>query len=155
MPVKMIFRCTLAAGLLLTAGMRADAGQLTDTPTRTKYLNCGGFTVTAGDTVLVQASLDDFPDARPARATLQLYDEAGSIRGHKEVLLQPAHSTTLVTTVVTTGASSYRAHVEFREAALTVSARRSSTALVEILDLTAKPRTVCVPIDNGVRPPPQ
>jgi hypothetical protein len=133
----------------------ADAGQLTDGATRTKYLNCGGFTVKGGDTVLVHASLDDNSDARPARATLQLYDETGTLRGNKEALLQPGQTTTLVITAVTSGVSVYRAHVEFREAALAVSARRAGIALVEILDLAAETKPVCVLIDNGLRPQPQ
>jgi len=153
--VANLIRWAVAVGLLVAIGARADAGQFTDPPTRTKYLNCGGFTVTAGEVVLVHASLDDFPDARPARVTLQLFDQAGTERGFKETLLQPGQTTTMPISVVTTGVNVWRAHVEFREAALAVSARRASTALVESLDLTGQVNPKCVPIDNGVRPPPQ
>jgi hypothetical protein len=76
-------------------------------------------------------------------------------RGFKETLLQPGQTTTMPISVVTTGVNVWRAHVEFREAALTVSARRASTALVEGLDLTGQVNPKCVPIDNGVRPPAQ
>ena len=140
------------AALLVAVGTGAAHAQLADsTSTRTNYLNCGGFTLTAGETVLIHASLDDLPEGRPARATVQLLDAVGAVQAQKEVLLQAGQSTTLAWT----GSGFYRAHIEFREAALTVSPRRTRVALVEILDLTGEVGVVCVPIDNGVRPPPQ
>ena len=143
-----------AAGLLVLACAGVANAQLTsEPPTRTKYQNCGPFTVLGGHMVLVHAALDDFPDARPTRATLQLLNELGVVQAQKEVVLQPSQSTTLVMSIATAGATVLRAHVEFREAALAVSARRTSMSLVEDLDLTGAVRTMCIPPDNGVRPP--
>jgi hypothetical protein len=134
----------------------AGAQITTDPGTRTKYLNCGGFTLTGGDTAFVHAALDDLPQGRPASATLQLYDALGDVRAEKkDVILQAGDSTTLVMSVSTPGAHVFRAHVELREADLPVSARRAGTALVEVFDLTGEVRTVCVLSDGGLRPPPQ
>jgi hypothetical protein len=149
---------SIAAGFALGLAFAGTAGaQVTSDPgSRTTYKNCGGFTLTAGDTALVHAALDDVAEGRPAYATLQIIDESGTVKAQKKgVLLQPGQSTTLVMSVATPGASIFRAHVEFKEADLPVSARRATTSLVEATDLTAGTRTVCIPIDNGLRPPPQ
>ena len=150
-------RRSIAAGVLCGLVFAGAAGaQLTADPgTRTTYLNCGGFTVTAGHTVLVHAALDDVPDARPAWATLQLYDALGDVQAEKKgAILQAGDATTLTMTVSTPGARVLRAHVEFKEADLAVSARRARTALVEVHDLTGQTRTVCVMFEDGLRPQP-
>jgi hypothetical protein len=153
----MVTRQSIATGVLFGLVFAGTAAaQLTADPgTRTTYLNCGGFTLTAGDTVLVQAALDDEPEGRQAWVTLQLYDGLGVVRAQKKgAILQAGQSTTLPMTVSTPGSDVYRAHVEFKEANLAVSARRASTALVEVLDLTGQRRTVCIPLGNGLRPDP-
>jgi hypothetical protein len=154
-----VIRGSIAAGILFALAFAGTSGaQITADPgTRTKHFNCGGFTVTAGHTVLVHAALDDVPQGRPAWATLQLYDAVGDVRAEKkDVILQAGDSTTLAMSVSIPGAHVFRAHVEFKEADLPVSARRAGTALVEVLDLTGEVRTVCILIaDGGLRPPPQ
>jgi len=136
--------------LLLGALAGMVGAQVTERLGRVTYINTGLVPLSAQERILFSVSLDDVPDAPPARMRLQFLDTTGGIVATQVALVQPGHSTSLQ---VDGPVAAVRAHAEVFEPTFQLTSRRTAVSTVEVVDvLTGERRWVCAPPDNGQPP---
>ncbi len=119
-------------------------------PLRTVYLNTGLFTIQAHEEARFFVSLDDRPNGAPATVRLVVLDRNGDAVKREQAVLAAGDSTM----VSQPGPGLFRVHAEVLDTSLSLSARRSAAASLEVLDLTTNvSRPPTCSIDQGLPPP--
>ena len=141
-------RSWIAIACLLVGALGGAAGaRVVGAATESLFINSGLFSLKADDQATFFVTLDDVKGGLPAKVRLRFFNEAGQLKGFKEVTLQPGQSEGI--SII--GPGFFRGNGGIFETSTAPSVRRAFFGSGEVLNLTTQQRDpVCSLPGSGV-----